>query len=487
MGVRVRYAPSPTGSLHLGSARTTLFNWLFARQTGGTFVLRLEDTDQARSTAAHAEALCESLRWLGLQWDEGPGVGGPHGPYNQMARLDIYRQALETLRNSGAVYPCYCTPAELAERREEQRARGLPPRYDGRCRQLGPRERERLEAEGRRPAWRLRVPEEGATVVHDLVQGDVTYPNHTLDDLVIVRSDGIPTYNFVVTCDDRAMEITHVLRGDDHLANTPKQLFIYEALGATPPAFGHLPSVLATDRTRLSKRHGPVSIEEYRKMGLVPEGILNYCALLGWSPGDGREVMAVDELVEAFDLGRVGRSGSVYDAEKMRWMNAQHLRRLPVTELAERAEPWLGAASLGAAERAGGPSLEDVLALVRERIHTLADIPPAVGYFYREPDTYDPAGAARHFGPDSPALLRAMAGCVEDLPIFGEPELEAAYRALADQLNLRAAALIHPTRLALTGRTVGPSLFALAALLGRSECAGRLRRAAERVAAQLAG
>lgn len=484
MSVRVRYAPSPTGSLHMGSARTTLFNWLFARHHGGTFILRIEDTDQARSTEAHTRSLCEMLRWLGLNWDEGPEIGGPHAPYHQMGRLPLYRRALERLRKSEAVYRCYCSPEELAARREQARREGRPPRYDGRCRNLSAAEGAALEAQGRRPAWRLRVPDEGETVVHDLIQGDVAYPNHTLDDLVIVRSDGIPTYNFVVAVDDLEMEMTHVLRGDDHLANTPKQLHVYRALGATPPAFGHLPSVLATDRSRLSKRHGPVSIEDYRQMGLLPEAILNYCALLGWSPGEDREVMTLAEMVQAFDLKRVGRSGSVYDVEKLRWMNGQQLRRLSAPEVIARAEPWLAEAGLRDAGRDGaGPPLETAVALVQERVPTLADLPAAVGYFYRGPEAFDPAGVRKHFGSASAPLLRAAAGRIRALAVFGELEMEQAYRALAEELGVKPAALIHPTRLALTGRTVGPSLFALAALIGQAECAGRLEEVASRIEA----
>ena len=487
MSVRVRYAPSPTGSLHLGSARTTLFNWLFARHHRGAFVLRLEDTDQARSTDAHARAMTEILAWLGLHWDEGPEVGGPHAPYRQMERLPLYREAFAALRASGAVYPCFCTPEDLALRREVARAEGRAPRYDGRCRDLSAHETAALEARGLRPAWRLRVPQDGETAFHDLIQGDVAYPNHTLDDLVIVRSDGIPTYNFVVAVDDRDMEISHVLRGDDHLANTPKQLCIYRALGATPPAFGHLPSVLGPDRSRLSKRHGPQSIEDFRQAGLLPEAILNYCALLGWSPGEGREVMGMAELVEAFDLDRVGRSGAIYDPEKLRWMNAQHLRRLPPHEVARRAAPWLAQAGLGTAGRDGaGPSLTAVTALVVERVASLADLAGAIGYFYRAPAEFDPAGVAKHFAPAAAPLLVAAAGCIRDLPVFGEAEMEAAYRHLAEERGIRPAALIHPTRLALTGRTVGPSLFALAALIGQEECARRLIRAAERIGAGFA-
>lgn len=482
LSVRVRYAPSPTGSLHVGSARTVLFNWLFARHHGGSFILRIEDTDESRSTEAHALAQQATLRWLGLEWDEGPGIGGPHGPYNQMARLPLYAREMDRLRASDAIYPCYCTPEELAGRREQARLEGMAPRYDGRCRHLSVGERTALEARGLRAAWRLRIPDDGETVVHDLVRGDVTFAHRTLDDFVIVRSDGVPTYNFVVVVDDLQMEISHVLRGDDHLANTPKQLFVYRALGATPPAFGHLPSVLAADRSRLSKRHGPVSIEDYREQGLLPEGILNYCALLGWSPGDDREVMTVPEMVAAFDLGRVGKSGSVYDVEKLRWMNGQHLRRMAPAEILRRADPWLVASGLNTLlSSQHGPAPESVVALVQERVETLAQLPESIGYFYRRPLEFDLAGIKKHFHPSTAALLRGAAQRILLLTAFGEGTLEAAYRDLAEGLGIKAAALIHPTRLALTGRTVGPSLFALAALIGPEECAARLTAIADRI------
>lgn len=482
MSVRVRYSPSPSGAQHLGSARTALFNWLFARRHGGAFVLRVEDTDQSRSSEAAVRDLCETLRWLGLDWDEGPEVGGPYGPYNQMARLDLYAQALVRLRASGAVYPCYCTPEELARRRQEAQARGQPPRYDGRCRRLSAAERAARQAAERRPAWRIAAPQDGETVVHDLVRGDVAYPNDSLDDFVVVRSDGVPTYNFAVVVDDLAMRITHVLRGDEHLANTPKQLLLYAALGAPPPAFGHLPMILAADRTKLSKRHGSIAVQDFRQAGILPEALINYCALLGWSPPDGREVLDREELVAAFSLDRVNRSPAVYDVEKLRWLNGQHLRRLSPAELVRRARPWLERAGLPAGDAGAAPQLEAVVALVRERVPTLADLPPAIEYFYRRPEAYDAAGVRRHFGAGAAERLRAAAEAVRALADFSEASLEAAYRALAERLGVRAAELIHSTRLALTGRTVGPSLFALAALLGREECAARLEAAAARIA-----
>lgn len=401
-----------------------------------------------------------------------------------MSRLQVYAEALVRLQERDAVYPCYCSPQELVHRRGQSRLAGRPPRYDGRCRDLSARQREACEAQGRQPTWRLRVPATGETVVHDLVRGDVVFPHAALDDFVIVRSNGVPVYNFVVAVDDADMDITHVLRGDDHLANTPKQILVYNALGACVPAFAHLPSVLASDRSRLSKRHGPVSIEEYREQGLLPEAILNYCALLGWSPGDDREVMTLQEMVEAFDLERVGKAGAVYDVEKLRWINGQHLRRLSPGALWERARPWLRAAGLTDEVASGkGPAPEAAVALVQQRVQTLAQVPEAVAYLYREPTAFDPAGVRRHFQPASAHVLGAAAEVVRGLATWDELSLETAYRALADRLGVKAAALIHPTRLALTGHTMGPSLFALAALIGRQGCVARLCDAASRIAA----
>ena len=484
MGVRVRYSPSPTGTQHMGSARTALFNWLYARHHGGTLVLRIEDTDQARSRPEHVENLCRTMRWLGLDWDEGPEVGGPHAPYHQMGRLTSYRAALDALVLRDSAYPCYCSPAELQQRRVEARRAGLPPRYDGRCAHLSPEQRASLESSGVRPAWRLRVPSEGETVVQDLVRGRVAFANRTLDDFVLMRPDGVPTYNFAVVVDDAEMKITHVLRADEHLANTPKQLLVCAALGWTPPHFGHLPMVLAADRSKLSKRHGAVAIEEFREMGLLPEAVVNYCALLGWSPADGREILTLNELRDVFDLDRVGASAAVYDITKLLWLNAQHLRRLDAIEVVRRATPWLQQAGLPDVDAAERYRLVAATSLVQERIQTLADLPAAVAYFFGDPDAYDPAGVRKFFGPGTAALLHLAADRVESLEPFGESELEAAYRRLAEDQGVKPAVFIHPTRLALTGRTVGPSLFALAAGLGRGVCVRRLRAAAGWIAAR---
>lgn len=461
----------------MGGARTALFNWLFARHHHGTFILRIEDTDTTRSTPEHAENLCRVLRVLGLHWDEGPEVGGPHAPYHQSARQPLYVAAFEQLRNAGSIYPCYCTPDELEARREAARLQGQPPRYDRRCLDLGAAERQAFERQGRKPAWRLRVPDAGRVVVSDLVKGEVGFDAASLDDFIVVRSDGSPTYNFAVVVDDIEMQITHVLRGDEHLANTPKQLLLYQALGTPPPAFGHLPMILAADRTKLSKRHGSVAVEEFLADGLLEEAILNYCALLGWSPPDDREVLSLHEIVESFSLERVNSAAAVYDLEKLRWMNAQHLRRLTPKQILHRADAWLRAAGL--LPPLPGPPLDTVIDAVTERVQTLAELPAAIEYFYRRPTVYDPDGAAKYFVPETAERLRKAAEELTRCVAFDAEQAEILYRALADQLGIKAAQLIHPTRLALTGRTVGPSLFHIMALLGRDETTARLRRAAD--------
>ncbi|MBX6722554.1 MAG: glutamate--tRNA ligase [Dactylosporangium sp.] len=484
MTPRVRFAPSPTGLLHIGGARTVLFNHLFARATGGALVLRVEDTDTSRSTRELAEALMDTMEWLGIRFTEGPREGGPHAPYFQSQRAGRHRERAEALLREGRAYRCWCTQEELAERRQAALAAGRPPRYDGRCRDLTPEEEEAFRAEGRRPALRLRVPEEGQTVVDDLVKGRVVFENGELDDFVILRSDGSATYNFAAVVDDADMGITHILRADEHLSNTPKQIHVYRALGEPVPAFGHLPMVLAPDRSKLSKRHGAVSVEEFRERGFLPEAIVNYVALLGWSPGDEREIFTLAELERIFSLDRVSRTAAIYDVQKMEWLNAQHLRRLAPEEILRRAWPWLRKAGLVAGDappedRSADEGLLRAVELVRERIRTLADVPHALDWYLKAPESYDEAGARKHFSaPGARATLERCAELASGIEPWDEAAIESAYREEAERAGLKAAALIHPTRLALTGRTVGPGLFALMALLPRDEVIDRLRRAA---------
>lgn len=485
MAPRVRFAPSPTGLLHIGGARTALFNHLFARATGGQLVLRVEDTDRTRSTPELAAAMMDTMAWLGIRFDEGPREGGPHGPYHQAERAARHRERALELLESGKAYRCYCTPEELAERRQAAIREGRPPRYDGRCRHLSPAERAAREAEGRRPALRLIVPSEGTTVVRDIVKGEVVFDNRELDDFVILRADGMATYNFAAVVDDADMRITHILRADEHLSNTPKQIFVYLALGAPVPEFAHLPMVLAPDRSKLSKRHGAVSVEEFRDRGFLSEAIVNYVALLGWSPGDEQEVFTLSELERTFSLERVSRTAAVYDVAKMEWLNGQHLRRLAPAEVLRRGWPWLEAAGLvcGSPEDAP-PALREATALVVERVRTLAELPAALAWFLKAPEAFDEGGVRKHFTvPGVAERLAACARLLKTVDPWTHDAIEAAYRIEAERLNEKAAALIHPTRLAVTGRTVGPGLFELLALLPRDEAVRRLERAVEAVRA----
>lgn len=479
--IRVRFAPSPTGSLHIGSARTALFNWLFARKHGGVFILRIEDTDADRARDETVGPILETMRWLGLDWDEGPDVGGPHGPYVQSQRLDLYRREAERLIAEDKAYPCYCSVEELAAQREQARRQGHIYRYPGTCRHLSPAERRRLEAEGRPHAIRLVGPDGGETVVRDLVHGEVRFANDEFDDFVIMKSDGTPVYNFAAAVDDHHMGVTHVLRAEEHLSNTPRQLLVYRALGYQPPAFGHLPMVLAPDRSKLSKRHGAVAVEEFREKGFLPEGILNYTALLGWSPGDDREVLSVDEMIEAFSIERISKTPAIYDVEKMTWMNGQHLRRADLGRVFELVWPRLVARGFVAenADEVARRHAREVVAAVRDRVRTLDEIVDAAAYFFIDVTEYDPEGVRKRFDkPGVAALLRRARDVLAGVEPFTAEATEAAFRALCDELGISGGALFHPVRLALTGRTMGPGLFDIIALLGRERCLQRLERAA---------
>lgn len=478
--VRVRYAPSPTGSVHVGNAHTALFNYLFSRRHQGRFVYRLEDTDKSREVEGAAETQMAQLRLLGITWDEGPDVGGPYGPYRQSERSQRYQEALERVEAAGSAYRCYCTPDRLAAMRAEQAQAGRPPRYDGRCRHLS--EAERTQHAGEPHVLRLAVPDSGETVVADLIRGDVRFQHSELDDFVIRKSDGTPLYNFGVVVDDHEMAITHVIRGDEHLANTPKQLLLYEALGWEPPLFAHIPMLLAADRSKLSKRHGATALVDFLEQGILPEALVNYLGLLGFSPPDGREMLELDELSQVFDLARVQRSAAVYDPKKLEWLNTQYIKTWPAARVAERVRPQLAARGITPEDPAEGPPAIDFVGavdLVRERAHTLVDLAAGMAFLYAPVVTYDAAGVAKHFGPGASERLRELAAALESASDWSHDALEARYTELAAQWNVSRGALIHPTRLAVTGTTVGPSLFACLAALGPSLVIARLRRAAQ--------
>ncbi len=478
--VRVRFAPSPTGLLHIGGARTALFNWLFARHLGGTFVLRIEDTDRERSREEAAQALTEILAWLGLDWDEGPIKGGPYGPYFQSQRLHLYREAVEKLVSSGYAYPCYCTPEELEARREDARQKGIAPRYDGRCGNLSAEQRQAYESEGRKPAIRIKVPNNEQTVVDDVVRGKVVFENEkVMDDFIIMKSDGWPTYNLACVVDDALMEITHVVRAEEHLSNTPKQIVIYRALDYTPPVFAHAPMILAPDRSKLSKRHGAVAVEEFRDAGYLPEAILNYLALLGWSPGEDKEIMNVNEIIQRFSLERINKTAAIYDVKKLEWMNGQYIRAYDLDRLVKLLIPRLQEAGYLPEMVSAGDfqRVKDILAAGRDRVNTLGAMPEMFSYFFVDFDSYDKKGLRKYFNQGSDELLERAREVIAKVEPFTIENVENAYRELAESLGVSAGHLIHPTRLALTGRTIGPGLFDIIFLLGRDKCIERIAKA----------
>jgi len=478
--IRVRFAPSPTGNLHVGGARTALFNWLMAKKYNGSFILRLEDTDLDRNLREAEEGIITSLRWLGLDWDEGPGRGGPFGPYRQSKRLDIYRQEADRLLEAGLAYKCYCTPEDLAKQREEAKKKGSAFLYNGRCRELDTQKRKELEMAGIRPALRIKAPREGATVVKDLIRGEVTFENNTMDDFIIMKSNGVPTYNFACVIDDSLMQITHILRAEEHLSNTPKQIIVYKLLGYEQPQFAHVPMILAPDRSKLSKRHGATAVEEFRTDGYLPEALVNYLALLGWSPGDDREIMSPSEIVDSFSLENISKSAAVYDTKKLTWLNAHYLNALPLKQIVEAALPFFKARGYTGDElsQESRAYVEKVIAAVRTRVHTLAELTDASVYFFQEDLTYEEKGVKKFFTkPDVAGILAKGAQALAEAEPFDLSTVEASYRKLVEEQGISGGALIHPTRLAVSGKTVGPGLFDIIVTLGKKKSLERLERA----------
>ena len=483
--IRVRYAPSPTGMLHVGGVRTALFNWLFARKNGGTFVLRIEDTDLARSTEASVEQLESALRWIGLDWDEGPGIGGPHPPYRQTERFDLYREASKKLLDSGAAYYDFATSEELAQMREQARAEKRQPIYTGgEYRDMDQDEaRKKIEA-GEAYTVRFKTPREGQTVVEDMIRGPVTFENSNLEDFVLMKSTDTPTYNFAAAVDDAEMEISHVIRGDDHLSNTPRQILIHQALGNTLPGFAHVPMVLGPDKKKLSKRHGSAHVEEFAAQGYLPDALFNYLALLGAGYAADEEIFTRDELASRFRVDRVSGNPAVFDENKLRSINALYIRRLSPAELADVAAPMLvesGAATEEELER-DRPRLEGIMDLLKERIALTTDVPDAVGYFYGGTLDYDEAEFEKQFGKE---FVREnfpeLAERLKALPEWTEESLEKAIRELAAEKEKGAKHLIHPLRFATTGRTVSAGLFETMKLLGRERSLLRIEDAAQKM------
>jgi glutamyl-tRNA synthetase len=474
---RVRFAPSPTGYLHVGGARTALFNWLYARRQGGTFVLRIEDTDLERSSTDMVTDILDGLRWLGLTWDEGPGVGGPHGPYYQSERLDRYRAAAAQLVAQGRAYHCFCTPERLREERERAEARGEAWQYDRACLQLPSDRIAALEASGAARAIRFAVPA-GETSFDDAVHGRIAFDRGHIEDFILVRSDGQPTFHLSVVVDDVDMGITLVIRGDDHVSNTPKHVLLFDALGAAAPRFAHVPLILGTDKKRLSKRHGATSVMEYERQGYLPEAMVNFLALLGWSPGDDREILSADDLVQAFSLAGISGGNAVFNPEKLDWMNAQYIARLPIATLAERTRPWLEAAGL-----AGSPLVQEeatfhrLLELFRPRAKRLTDFVDGARPLLIDTVEFEPGAVERHLGsPDVAGHVAALVDALGPTVPFDETHVEAVVRGTATECGIKAGQLIHVVRVAVTGRTASPGLFEVLALVGRDRTLARLER-----------
>ena len=458
---RVRFAPSPTGSLHVGSVRTALDNLLFARREKGVFILRIEDTDVERSKAELSEQILSSMKWMGLDYDE--------GPFYQSRRYDLYRAAAERLLAEGKAYRAFETPDEIDRERKKAEAEGRAYRYSGAGRDISPEESERRAHAGERHVVRLKMPAE-TIIVQDLIRGPVEFPADALDDFVLVRSDGHPLYHFSVCVDDTEMKITHVIRGDDHLANTPKHVALFRALGAPVPQFAHLGMILGTDRKKLSKRHGAASVEEWRDAGILPEALFNYLALLGWAPGGDREILSREEMEKEFSLDHVGASPSVFDPEKLLWMNAQYIARMPGEELLARAA---AAATQELPPRGVAlPAIE----LHRPRVRTTIELARALRSYGQDPQEYDADGLRKQVRPETPAQLEKLVARYETQTDWSAGALETALRETAESIGVGAGKLIHPVRLALTGVTVGAPLFDVLALLGKETSLRRLKR-----------
>lgn len=472
--VRTRFAPSPTGYLHVGTARTALYSYLFARRHGGSFVLRIEDTDVARNVEGGADEIAETLAWLGLHWDEGYGVGGPHGPYRQSERLDRYHTAVNALIAHGQAYPCYCT-AEEVQRRKEAAARDLPPGYDGFCRNLTSPQLKAYEAEGRKAAVRFRMPDEGETVVHDLIRGEIVFQNSTLTDFVLMRPGGMPTYMFAVVYDDLDMGISHVIRGEDLLPATPRQVHVFEALGrAEPPVFAHLPLLVGEDRKKLSKRRHQVAIEDYRGQGYLPEAMVNYLALLGWGYDETTEHFTLGELEQVFSLERVSRNPAMFDDAKLAAMNGWYIRRLEPADLADRLVPFMIAAGHAEPDVA---LLTRAAPLIAERITRLDQAPDMLGFLLTERVEPDPQEAAKVLTEEARSFLDAAVKVLRPLEPWTAEAIERVLRELADEQELKPRKAFQPIRLAITGRLVSPPLFESMELLGRERSLARLERA----------
>jgi len=453
-----RFPPSPTGYLHVGGARTALFNWLYARHTGGRFVLRIEDTDMVRSTQKSVDAIFESLEWLGIDWDD--------GPHFQSKRFDIYKNHIQTLMDSGNAYYCTCTPDAVEEMRKKAMASGGKPRYDGTC-----REKNLIKSDN--AVIRFKAPIAGVTTIEDVIKGNITFQNSELDDFVIARSDGTPTYNFVVVIDDITMGINTVIRGDDHVMNTPKQILLYKAMGVELPTYGHVPMVLGNDRARLSKRHGAMSVTEYRNMGYLPDALINYLVRLGWSHGD-QEFFTRKELIEKFTLDNIGHSASIFDLEKLQALNGNHIQAATPASLYDPLAPFLEKAGISTEK---GSMIEKAIETLQPRSKTLEDMANQAAFYFQEKITYEEKAAKKFLKPAALAPLELLVEALEKIEDFEEKALEDAFLSVMEKTGLKLGKIAQPVRVALTGRTASPGIFEIIAILGKENTVKRLRQA----------
>jgi glutamyl-tRNA synthetase len=461
--VRVRFAPSPTGHLHIGGARTALFNWLYAKHNRGTFILRIEDTDRTRSTEEFIDSIIEGMKWLDLAWDE--------GPYRQTDRFDVYRSYAEKLLKEGKAYYCYCSPEELEQRRQEALAQGRSIKYDGRCRDL------KSPIPERNPAIRFRMPQEGEAAVDDLIKGKVVFDNSQLDDLIIVRSDGTPTYNFTVVADDVDMNITHVIRGDDHLNNTPKQIHIYRALGYKIPLFAHLPMILGSDKTRLSKRHGATSVLAYKEAGYLPGALINYLVRLGWSHED-QEIFTEEELIAFFSFDNVGKSASIFNPEKLLWLNSQYIIHSTPEYLADLVRPFLVREKIiGENQVLDKEWLSKAIMTLKERAKTLIELADSLRYYISENIEYNLKAKEKFLTENNLASLREVSGSLKGLNNFTAPEIEKIFLSVVERLQTKLGSIAQPVRVAMTGKTESPGIFEVIEIVGKEKTLKRLEKA----------
>ncbi len=475
--LKVRFAPSPTGPFHIGGARSALFNWLVARHADGTFLVRIEDTDLKRSTKESEENIKDSLKWLGMNWDEGIDVGGPHGPYRQTERLDLYKKEVQRLLDEGKAYYCYCSAEELEKSRKAQLDAGKTPIYDEHCRHLTEEEKAKYEAEGRKPVVRLKVRKDGVFAFDDMVRGHVEFQAAGVGDFIIMKSDGIPVYNFAVVIDDAFMEVTHVIRAEEHLSNTPRQLAIYEALGYKPPKFGHISLILGEDHKKMSKRHGATSVTEYRNMGYLPEAVVNYLALLGWTPKGEQEIFTEEELIKQFSMKRVSSNDAVFDINKLNWINFQYMKKLDADQLYDLIVPFLVKAGYvdAAVNEEKKDWLKKVIWFMKDHIYFAGQAADELRFFFEDmPKITDEDVLAIMKAETSGQLLRAFIEDLKVLPSFDQDAIKKCFNACMKAQGIKGKAAYEPTRIALTGVTQGPGMFEMMELFGREKTMDRL-------------